>query len=126
MNRFMAAVSIAFEMPENGRGEHPSTSRPIDLVHLAVQTMGDKDLEAEVLQLFARQARAALHEMSGGANEQVVAAAHKLRSAANAVGAFAVATAALGVETDPINAAARASVAATVIEAENFILKLSR
>lgn len=122
----MAAVSIAFEMPENGRGSGPSQSRPIDLVHLAVQTMGDKELEAEVLHLFARQARAALQEMSGGPNDSVVAAAHRLRSAANAVGAFAVATAALSVETDPDNAAARASVGATVIEAENFILKLSR
>ncbi|WP_377297967.1 Hpt domain-containing protein [Rhizobium sp. SGZ-381] len=122
----MTAVSIAFDMPDNGNNSHSSESRPIDFAHLAVQTMGDKELEAEVLHLFARQARAALQEMAGGANDEVVAAAHRLRSAANAVGAFAVAAAALAVETDPDNAAARVGVAATVIEAENFILKLSR
>ena len=52
----MAALNIAFEAPDNASGACPSKGRPIDLVFLANQTMGDKALELEVLQVFARQA----------------------------------------------------------------------
>ena len=122
----MAAVSIAFAAPENMRGACPSQSRPVDLVHLATQTMGDKLLEIEVLQMFARQARKALQEISTGERDAVVAAAHRLKGAASAVGAFTVASAADRLENNGSDAAAIASVGVAVIEAENFILKLSR
>ncbi|MGO7580788.1 Hpt domain-containing protein, partial [Rhizobium ruizarguesonis] len=53
----MAAFNIVFEAPYNAKGPCPSKVRPIDLVHLAKQTMCDKTLEIEVLQMFARQPR---------------------------------------------------------------------
>lgn len=122
----MAAVSIAFEAPENSRGACPSQSRPIDLVHLASQTMGDKGLEIEVLQMFARQARRALHDMTGVDAAAVGAVAHRLKGAAGAVGAFKVSAAAERLEGNSGDAALRAAVGAAVIEAENFINKLCR
>ncbi|MGN7293567.1 Hpt domain-containing protein [Rhizobium sp. SAFR-030] len=122
----MAAVSIAFEAPEQASGSRAGSERPIDLVHLAVQTMGDKLLEAEVLQLFTRQARAALAELSSGSPKAVVASAHRLKSAANGVGAFKVAAHAQSLENDPQDAVARAALSAAVVETENFILRLSR
>ncbi len=51
-------------------GAMPLEDRPIDLVHLAKQTMGDKALEIEVLQMFARQARACLQEHSSAATQR--------------------------------------------------------
>ncbi len=122
----MAAVSIAFAAPDNCKGQAPSQLRPIDLVHLANQTMGDKALELEVLQMFARQARSCLHEMSAGDAKAVEAAAHKLKGAAGAVGAFKVRDAAEMLEGNCGDAAAMAGVGVAVIEAENFILKLCR
>jgi HPt (histidine-containing phosphotransfer) domain-containing protein len=122
----MAAVSIAFEAPDQASGARARSERPIDLVHLAVQTMGDKLLEAEVLQLFSRQARVALAELSTGSASTVVASAHRLKSAANGVGAFKVAAQAQALENDPQDAAARAALSAAVVETENFILRLSR
>ncbi|WJR66704.1 Hpt domain-containing protein [Neorhizobium sp. CSC1952] len=122
----MAAVSIAFEAPENSRGACPSQSRPIDLVHLASQTMGDKGLEIEVLQMFARQARRALQDIAGADAATAAAAAHRLKGAAGAVGAFKVSAAAERLESDGGDAALRAAVNAAVIEAENFINKLCR
>jgi len=122
----MAAVSIAFEAPETTRGVSPSQSRPIDLVHLAHQTMGDKSLEVEVLQMFARQARRALHDMVGADASATAAVAHRLKGAASAVGAFKVSSAAETLEANGSDAAARAAVGAAVIEAENFINKLCR
>src|SRR5690606_4143311 len=79
--RSMAALNIAFEVPARDWGASPSRSRPLDLVHLAVQTMGDKDLEAEVLQVFSRQARLALQEMGSADKAGMVAIAHRLKGA---------------------------------------------
>lgn len=123
----MAALNIAFEAPDNSRGgPRPSQARPIDLVHLARQTMGDKALEIEVLQMFARQARGCLQEIASGEADRVQAAAHRLKGAASAVGAFGVSHAAEAME-GAINDAGRvATVGAAVAEAENFILKLCR
>ncbi len=122
----MAAVNIAFEAPDSVRGGQLPKSRPVDLVHLAVQTMGDKTLEIEVLNLFTRQARTALHEISERDDAGVSASAHRLKSSANGVGAFVVADAAEKLEARPSDAALRAALAAAVLEAENFILKLMR
>ncbi|MGV2099386.1 Hpt domain-containing protein [Rhizobium sp. 21-4511-3d] len=122
----MAAVSIAFEAPDNSKGPCPSKVRPIDLVHLAKQTMGDKALEIEVLQMFARQARACLGEIASGEAKKIVAAAHRLKGAASAVGAFRVSETAEMLEYNAGDAASMAAVGAAVVEAENFILKLSR
>lgn len=122
----MAAVSIAFEAPDNSKGPCPSKVRPIDLVHLAKQTMGDKALEIEVLQMFARQARSCLSEIGSGETNRVVAAAHRLKGAASAVGAFRVSELADTLEANMGDAACMAAVGVAVVEAENFILKLSR
>ena len=120
----MAALKIAFEAPDNLGGACPSKSRPIDLVHLATQTMGDKLLE--VLQMFARQARQLMKELSSADADATVATAHRLKGAALAVGAFGVAEAAGAAEAEPEQAAHLAALSAAVIEAELFILNLCR
>lgn len=123
----MAALNIAFEAPENSGGRCPSQNRPIDLVRLAKQTKGDKALEMEVLQMFARQARGCLQAFGNPASTEArEAIAGRLKNAANAVGAYAVAAAATEVEVRGNEPAAIAAVAAAVVEAENFICKLCR
>ncbi|NBB47601.1 Hpt domain-containing protein [Rhizobium sp. CRIBSB] len=122
-----AAVNIAFEAPDNLNGLTPSQQRPIDLVHLATQTKGDKAVELEILQMFARQARGCLVALTDHRSKlEVKSAANRLRGAAMAVGALRVAGAADLVETNGASADALASVAAAVLEAEHFILKLAR
>lgn len=122
----MAALNIAFEAPDNAGGMCPSNGRPIDLIHLARQTMGDKVLELEVLQMFARQARESMKEIAGSEGAARAAVAHRLKGSAQSVGATAVSKAAEALEKNPANAIALASVTAAVVEAENFILKLCR
>jgi HPt (histidine-containing phosphotransfer) domain-containing protein len=122
----MAALNIAFEAPDNAGGTCPSNGRPIDLVHLARQTMGDKMLELEVLQMFARQARESMKELATTDGEERSAVAHRLKGSAQSVGATAVAKAAAALEGNPADAIALAGVTAAVVEAENFILKLCR
>ncbi|MFB2552124.1 Hpt domain-containing protein [Ensifer soli] len=122
----MAALKIAFEAPDNLPSSSMPRARPIDLVHLATQTMGDKALELEVLQIFARQSRQSMKEIGEGGSDQRLAAAHRLKGAARAVGAGDVARAAAAVEDAPESSAALAGLSAAVIEAELFILKLCR
>ncbi len=122
----MAAVSIVFEAPDNYGGAPTVGKKPIDFDHLAQQTMGDKDLEMEVLQLFSRSVRAALHEMAGADDKTVMATAHRLKGSAQAIGASAVSEAAAAVEEKGNDSTLIAKLAAAIVEAENFILKLCR
>src|SRR6201991_4956371 len=72
--------------------------RPIDLVHLARMTLGDRSLEREVLQLFDRQSAQLVARMRKAAPEVVVTIAHTMRGSARGIGAWRVARAAEAVE----------------------------
>lgn len=74
---------------------------PIDLEHLARQTMGDPDLRREVLGMFLDQltsTRSALAVEQGESRGRI---AHTLRGAAAGIGAFAVSECAANVERSP-------------------------
>lgn len=68
------------------------TQRPVDLVYLSSQTMGDRGLESEILAMFAAQLPqyAAMLESSQDKDE-LFRAAHTLKGAARSVGAFQLA-----------------------------------
>jgi HPt (histidine-containing phosphotransfer) domain-containing protein len=73
----------------------PSFERPVDLVHLARQTLGDRALEREVLGLFHVQARALYAQLERVAEDRLRHdLAHTLKGSARAVGAWKVAEAA--------------------------------
>ncbi len=66
--------------------------RPIDLVHLARHTLGDPQLEREVLQLFAAQARTYLNRIKEAGDARTWReSAHTIKGAARGVGAWKVA-----------------------------------
>jgi chemotaxis protein histidine kinase CheA len=74
---------------------------PLDLVHLARQCLGDRELEAELLGLFRVQAPALTAQLSGPPHLSLEAKgriAHTLRGSALAVGAGRVASAAWRIE----------------------------
>ncbi|OCP10305.1 MULTISPECIES: Hpt domain-containing protein [unclassified Ensifer] len=122
----MAALRIAFEAPDSPGNSSTTGRKPIDLAHLAVQTMGDKALEIEVLQLFARQARQVMKEIVEGEGIHRAQAAHRLKGAALAVGAVDVAGVAGAIEQNPAEASLCDKLSTAVLEAELFILKLCR
>jgi HPt (histidine-containing phosphotransfer) domain-containing protein len=67
-------------------------SDPIDLDHLARQTMGDADLQAEVLAMFVEQARMLCDGiMAETGLDQRGALLHRLNGSARAIGAWRVA-----------------------------------
>ncbi|WP_339758756.1 Hpt domain-containing protein [uncultured Hoeflea sp.] len=122
----MAALGIAFEAQEISLQPRPSGGRPIDLVHLARQTGGDKALETEVLALFARQARQAVTQIGDMKKDARSELAHKIAGAAKGVGASDVARCASMLENEPGNSAAVAAFTKAVVEADTFIVGLMR
>lgn len=102
-------------------------SRPVDLVHLARQTGGDKSLEEEVLQLFSRQANMLARDLRGERNTEARRRlAHTLNGAARAVGAMPLAELAADVERTPDADAKIGPLAAKVDETCDFISALLR
>ena len=71
---------------------------PLDFDHLSRMTLGDTELEQEVLAMFAEQAVRLLAAMASLPAE-TAALAHKLKGSARGIGAFAVADAAASLET---------------------------
>lgn len=65
--------------------------RPIDLVHLSKFTLGNRELETELLGLFKSQSYIYLDRMKlAETEEEWVRAAHSLKGSARAVGAWLV------------------------------------
>lgn len=75
-----------------------ANERPIDLVHLARTTLGDRSLEREVLHLFDRQADALIVRMRTASPGALAPLAHTLKGSATGIGAWRVARAAEGLE----------------------------
>jgi HPt (histidine-containing phosphotransfer) domain-containing protein len=108
-----------------------SGERPIDLVHLARMTLGERSLEREVLALFDRQAEMLLPRIRRGDRAVAAASAHTLKGSAVGIGAFGVARAAEAVEQardaafrDATFAAAIDTLAAVLEEAKAEIARL--
>jgi HPt (histidine-containing phosphotransfer) domain-containing protein len=72
--------------------------RPIDLVHLARTTLGDRSLEREVLQLFDRQSALLIARMRAASPAAIAPLAHTLKGSARGIGAWRVARAAEALE----------------------------
>jgi HPt (histidine-containing phosphotransfer) domain-containing protein len=83
---------------------------PIDLNHLRQMTLGNRDLETEVLRLFAAQARSMIAELHAAGGEITPMSVHTLKGSARGIGAHAVALAAESVERSKDPAQTRAAV----------------
>lgn len=116
-------VSTPRAMPVTG------FERPVDLVHLALQTQGDKALEAEVLGLFLRQSPQVLKAILAAEDDRArFEAAHKLKGSAKAIGAFTVAECAEAIEIAALaggdSREAMADLSASVAVANRYITEV--
>ncbi len=105
-----------------------ASERPIDLVHLSKYTMGDKDLEREVLNLFATQSAIYLDRLREAEDDRAwLEAVHTLRGSASGVGAWRVATYAgkverlQGKDRNDISGAAIDELSQSVAEVNDYI-----
>ena len=92
----MHAAQESFDPDAHVRGTpEPTAPWPVDLIHLRRYTMGDKQLEAEVLDLFAGELPKTVAALKRAATEEAwKMAAHTLKGSARAVGAWRLARAA--------------------------------
>ena len=72
--------------------------RAIDVEHLSRMTLGDRELETEVLGLFLRQIDIMRPRIEAAVPEIAAAAAHTLKGSAGGIGAWALARAAAEIE----------------------------
>lgn len=94
-------MSHAHSLPVSETGRPHGTVRPIDLVHLARQTLGDDALKIEVLRLFNQQIVAYSERIRKATDShEITLGLHTLKGAAQGVGAFALADIARAAEAD--------------------------
>ena len=123
-------------MTQNNRGKlrsdvgSASFERPIDLVHLARQTLGDRSLEQEILALYLKQSQTLLNSIEASLDaRQRADFAHTLKGSSRAVGAWQVASAAEAIEVSPRVSDAEKAIAAlrtSVLAACSTIVELQR
>ena len=117
--------STAFDMP-GGESSGPVHPRPIDLAHLARQTLGDREVEREVLSLFVQQALAVRDRIGKAPTAERLSLVHALKGAARGVGAFAIAVCAEAFEKRPGDGKALARLSALIDEACDFTATINR
>ena len=88
----MTATNETVPTTAQGLSNKHQTMRPIDLVHLAKYTLGDSDLEAEILEMFAHQSQVYFGQLEkASTTKEWYAAAHTLKGSAKSVGACHIA-----------------------------------
>jgi HPt (histidine-containing phosphotransfer) domain-containing protein len=117
--------AVGFSMP-GGESSDQARSRPIDLIHLGKQTMGDRSLEEEVLGLFVHQALQVRDQIAAASIDERLRLAHGLKGSAQGVGAFAIADCAADIEKQPHDGQVLQRLAALVDEVHDFIAAISR
>lgn len=117
--------SVAFSMP-GGETSGPAGGRPIDLVHLGRQTMGDRSLEQEVLALFIQQVVSVRDRIADASVQERLLMAHGLKGSARGVGAFAIADCATAIERQPEDARNFRRLASLLDDLRDFIASISR
>ncbi|MEQ9179152.1 MAG: Hpt domain-containing protein [Nitratireductor sp.] len=116
---------VPFAMP-GGETCVASRRRPIDLVHLARQTMGDRALEQEVLSMFVQQAQSVRDQIGRSDAAQRRVLAHGLKGSARGVGAFIVAELADALETDPDDKRAVDGLSKAIEDVRDFVAAINR
>jgi len=117
--------AVAFSMP-GGESCGSARSRPVDLVHLARQTMGDRALEQEVLALFVQQALQVRDQISAASTNERLRLAHGLKGSARGVGAFAIADCATEIEKQPEDRNVLKRLSGLIDEVREFVAAINR
>ncbi|MEM1040487.1 MAG: Hpt domain-containing protein [Pseudomonadota bacterium] len=108
--------------------DYSGQKKPVDLVHLAKQSHGDRALEEEVLSLFLGQSDLYVERLSkASAADDRRMAAHALRGSALAIGAWEVARLSKAIElssADPTNPVEMAGLSECVESTKSYIRSL--
>lgn len=104
--------------------------RPIDLVHLAKQCLGDEHLEYEILRLFDTTVKTYFGRLEQALTfDEFALNLHSIKGAAGGVGAFTVSDLAKGCEIElqagrPLNPERIADLGIAIEEVRSFITRM--
>ena len=95
----MASESAVWAEARPAEEGRKVSSRPVDLVHLSRYTLGERELEREVLELFCSQSLIYIERLrQARSDKDWKDAAHTLKGSASAIGAWRAAAAAESAE----------------------------
>jgi HPt (histidine-containing phosphotransfer) domain-containing protein len=121
-----ASLNSADARAEGGY-EH-RCSRPVDLVHLARYTLGNRAVEREVLELFSTHSERYLEKLETARDRKAwIEAAHAIKGSARAIGAWQVGDLAeeierlAGAEQDPRRTQLVAGLRGAIAQATRYI-----
>ncbi len=117
--------AAAFGKP-GGEMCEPSRARPIDLVHLSRQTLGDRALEQEVLGMFVQQLVAAREDLASADEAGRRMIAHTLKGTARGIGAFKLGDCAAAIEDRPADKALISRLSRLIDEVRDFVATINR
>lgn len=109
---------------------HKRAMRPIDLVHLAKQCLGDEHLEQEILRLFDTTVTTYFARLERASSyDDLAMNLHSIKGAAGGVGAFTIADLAKAAEVEmqagrPLSVERIADLGMAVEEARSFIARM--
>ena len=104
--------------------------RPIDLVHLAKQCLGDEHLEYEILRLFDATVKTYFARLEQATSfDDLIMSLHSIKGAASGVGAFTVSDLAKACETElqaarPLQPERIADLGMAIEEVRTFIARM--
>jgi HPt (histidine-containing phosphotransfer) domain-containing protein len=99
---------------------------PIDLAHLDRQTLGDRAVRDEVLDMFVGQTASLRAELGQSAGEARARIAHRVQGTALGIGAHAVAACARELQAHPDREEAAAALLERAEEAVRFIMAMRK
>ena len=109
---------------------HKRAMRPIDLVHLAKQCLGDEHLEYEILRLFDTTVQTYFARLEQATSfDELIMSLHSIKGAASGVGAFTVSDLAKACETElqaarPLQPERIADLGMAIEEVRTFIARM--
>ena len=109
---------------------HKRAMRPIDLVHLAKQCLGDEHLEYEILRLFDTTVQTYFARLEQATSfDELIMSLHSIKGAASGVGAFTVSDLARACETElqaarPLQPERIADLGMAIEEVRTFIARM--
>jgi len=109
---------------------HLRPMRPIDLVHLAKQCLGDENLEYEILRLFDTTVKTYFGRLALAANyDDLALNLHSIKGAASGVGAWTIADLAKAAEVEmhagrPLTPERIADLGIAIEEVRTFISRM--
>ena len=123
-------ATSAAEAKRSDQVQHVRAMRPIDLVHLAKQCLGDENLELEILRLFDTTVKTYFGRLEQAATyDDLALNLHSIKGAASGVGAWTIADIAKGCEVElqagrPLTTERIADLGIAVEEVRSFITRM--